>query len=255
MRTPPNSTISHESVEDGEQLSHARHQTHLLGLAGREQPLIELPDHRIEPSGDESFHIERRPHWSSPSPHLPLAPTVSGVAVEGGDAHQVAQALVGESPQFRQLGQESAGEDWADTGDAFEQCLVLLEGSGDLDGLVKVCLSARDLCLEPLDELTSSGEDALQSHGFLVGDYAGSGLHCGGESGEDESVYPVGLSEASHSLGEVPRLTGIDDRDRDPGGRDGGGGEALVSSGGLQNDQLNSGLTSSSRERSSSTPS
>ena len=44
MRTPPNGVIPHQGVEDREQLSHARHQRHLLRLAGGEQPLVELLD-------------------------------------------------------------------------------------------------------------------------------------------------------------------------------------------------------------------
>ncbi len=40
MRTPPKSTVSCYGVEDCQELSHARHQSHLPGLARCEQPLV-----------------------------------------------------------------------------------------------------------------------------------------------------------------------------------------------------------------------
>ena len=64
MRTPPNSSIPHHSVEDREQLPHARHQRHLLGLACREQPLVELLDDGVVAGGDEGAHVQG---WSSPA--------------------------------------------------------------------------------------------------------------------------------------------------------------------------------------------
>ena len=138
MRTPPDSAIPHHGVEDREQLPHARHQRNLLGLAGCEQPLVELLDDGIEPGGGERPHVKRGSHRSPPSPYLPLASALTGVAVEGGDPHQGAHSLVGESAEFGQLREECPGKDSSDSGDAPEEPLVLLEGSGVLDGLIEV---------------------------------------------------------------------------------------------------------------------
>ena len=65
-------------------------------------------------------------------------------------------------------------------------------------------------------------------------------LHGGGEAKEIEGVYPVGsfAGEASHGLGEISGLAGIDDGDGDARGCDGGGGETLVSSCGLHDDEF-----------------
>jgi len=78
----------------------------------------------------------------------------------------------------------------------------------------------------------------LQELGFLVRDYARCGLDCGGEAGEDEGINSVGLGKATDGLGElVPSLAGIDHGHGDSASGDGGGGQALISSGGFQDDQ------------------
>ena len=77
-------------------------------------------------------------------PHTSRLPRlVPGVAVEGSDAHQGAQALVGEGPQLGQFGQQRPSQDRADAGDALEERLVLLEGGARLDGFVELALVRR----------------------------------------------------------------------------------------------------------------
>lgn len=44
MRIPPKSTVCCDGVQDCQELSHARHQSHLPGLARGEQPLVEPLD-------------------------------------------------------------------------------------------------------------------------------------------------------------------------------------------------------------------
>jgi hypothetical protein len=53
MRAPPSSTIPHRSIEDREQLPRARNQSHLLGLASRQESLIELLDGGVVAGGDQ----------------------------------------------------------------------------------------------------------------------------------------------------------------------------------------------------------
>jgi hypothetical protein len=75
--------------------------------------------------------------------------------------------------------------------------------------------------------------------GFLVGDDARRRTYGGGEASEDEGVYSVGLGEPADGLGElVASLARVHDGHRDPGRSDGGCGQTLVASGGLQDDQL-----------------
>src|SRR5687767_8987623 len=195
MRTPPNSAIPHQGVEDREQLPHARHQRHLLRLARGEQPLVELLDGGVVAGGDQGTHVEGDSNRGSTAPHLPLTTPLAGIPVEGGDSHQSREALVGELAQFGQFGEERARQDRADTGNALEERLVLLEGGAPLDGLLEVGIGSLDLLLEPLhvrpdslgesllprhleaivfggehrEQLTPPGEYGLQSLGFRVG--------------------------------------------------------------------------------------
>ncbi len=268
MRTPPISTIPHQSVEDRKQLPHARHQRNLLGLARAQEPLVELLDGGIVAGGDQSAHVQDCPHRSPSSPRLALAAPLAGVAVEGGDSHQGAQALVRDGSKLWQFGQEGSREDSPDAWDTPpEESLVLLESGVLLDGALKVPIDALDLLVEPLDVrpdtfgerlrshlqtvvlgdehldvLTPPGEDALQSDSFLLGDDAASWLdrpgERPGESGEDEGVYLVGLGEPADGFGEVSGLAGVNDGHGDRAGGEHRGGEALVSACGLHNGQL-----------------
>jgi hypothetical protein len=262
MRTPPDSTISHQSVEDREQLPHARNQRHLLGLPGGEEAFIELPNERVVSGSDQGAHVEGGPHRSPASPYLPLATALAGVAVEGGDANQCAQSLVGELSQFGQLGKQSARKHRTDTGNTLEKSLVLLEDAAPLDGFIQVTICTGELFLEPLDvrpdallerrgshleavvfrgehreDLAPPGKYVLQKLGFLVGDDARGGTDGGGEPSKDESIYLVSFRKSADGFGEVSRLAGVDDRDGDSASGDGSGGEALVTTGGLQNYQ------------------
>src|SRR5215217_1536217 len=228
MRTPPNSTIPHHSVEDREQLPHARHQRHLLGLARLKEALVELLDGGVVAGGDQRSHVQGGPHWSSAAPHLSLAASLPGVAVEGGHPYQGAQTLVSERAQFGQFGQKRASEYRTHAGDAPQERLVRLEDGARFDGLVEVPIGARKLLLKPLhvrpdtlgycfgshleavvlrdehlQDLASSGKDCLQSLGFFVGEDARGRTDGRGEAGEYLGIYLVGLGEATGGFGEV----------------------------------------------------
>ena len=95
----PRGTIPDHRVEDREQLPHARHQCHLLGLTRLKQPLVELCDERVVAGGDQSSLVEGHPHRCPLAPHLPLTLSLAGIVVEGSDPHQGTQALVGDGPQ------------------------------------------------------------------------------------------------------------------------------------------------------------
>lgn len=53
MWTPPTNAIPHHGVEDRKQLPHARHQRHLLRLAHRKQPPVELLEDGVVAGGDQ----------------------------------------------------------------------------------------------------------------------------------------------------------------------------------------------------------
>src|SRR5215203_1091022 len=73
MRTPPGGTITHHSVEDGEQLPHARHQSHLLRLASGQEALVERSDDGVAATGDQRSHLERFSDPLSTAPYAPRA--------------------------------------------------------------------------------------------------------------------------------------------------------------------------------------
>src|SRR5947209_19700663 len=81
MRTPPGSALSHHRVEDREQLPHACHQSHLLGLVGLNEPFVELLDGGIEPRGNQDSHVECLPTPRPAAPHRASASQSTGVPV------------------------------------------------------------------------------------------------------------------------------------------------------------------------------
>src|SRR5215211_2909075 len=151
MRTPPISTIPHHGVEDGEQLPHARYQGHLLGFACRQKPLVKLLESRVVAGGEQGTHGQGSPHRSPPAPYFALAPNLSGVAVEGSDPHQGREALVGDGPEFGQLGQKRPGEHGSHPRHAPKQLLVTAPNLALLDRLVEFAVGALQLLLEPAD--------------------------------------------------------------------------------------------------------
>src|ERR671910_809111 len=68
---------------------------------------------------------------------------------------------------------------------------------------------------EHLQELASSGEDRLQSLGFLVRKDARTRAYCGRQTGEYFGVYLVGLGQPTGGFGEVSGLAGVYDRNGD----------------------------------------
>src|SRR5215217_9724365 len=101
MKRPPRGTVLEQRIQDGEQLAHAGDEGHLLlGLAGCQQPLIELTNGRIETGTHQSTHVQSRPHPRSSAPHRPMPAQSAGVAVQGSDANQGGQAFSVECAQL-----------------------------------------------------------------------------------------------------------------------------------------------------------
>src|SRR3989304_8308115 len=75
----PGCTMFEHGVQYGQELAHAGGQGHLLRLAGRQEPLIEGPDHGVEAGGYQGGHIEGRPHGGPSAPDG--APASQGTAV------------------------------------------------------------------------------------------------------------------------------------------------------------------------------
>src|SRR5215218_11184680 len=74
MRTPPGSALSHQSVEDDQQLPHTRNRHHLLGLSGLNESLVEFLDGGIEARSDQGSHVESASLTLALPPHTVRRP-------------------------------------------------------------------------------------------------------------------------------------------------------------------------------------
>ena len=68
-------------LEYDEQLAHAGGEGHLLQLAGRQEPLIDIPDDGIETAGNHCSHVQDSAEPRPPIPNLPLTSQRAAVAV------------------------------------------------------------------------------------------------------------------------------------------------------------------------------
>src|SRR5829696_784177 len=264
MRRPPGSTISHHRVEDDQQLPHARYQSHLLGLAGGQKALVELPYGGIEARSDQGSHVERLSDPRPGAPHRTSASQSARVAVEGSDTYEGRELLGRKGAEFGQLRKERPAKHRTYSGNAPEESLVRLDEGGALfDGLIEVPVGASELFFEPpyvrfdasahgleaarpeavflsaqhAHELPSSCEDLPKLPGFLVWDGSGRGTDGLCEAGKNESIQSVGFGQLAGGFGEVPRLAGVDYEEgysRGGQGRDDG---TLEASRGLQEHQ------------------
>ena len=74
MRVPPRSAVSEYRVEGDQELAHARHQGHLFGLAGGQEPPVELPYLGVAAAGDRRPHVKRLPDPPPAAPHAATRP-------------------------------------------------------------------------------------------------------------------------------------------------------------------------------------
>src|SRR5215216_4722972 len=260
MRTPPGSALSHQSVEDDQQLPHTRNQRHLLGLSGLNESLVEFLDGGIEARSDQGSHVER---FSNPRPHTvrrPLKVPESRLRGARSDANESRELPRRKRAELGQFGKERPAKHGTHPGDAPQESFVLFEGGTVLDGLIEVTIRAGKLLLKPsyvgfdapadsfggarpeaiflgghhLDDLPSSGEDLLKLPGFCIGDGSRGGTDSLREVSEDESVKSVGLGQLPGSFGEVPRLARVDHEEGHSRGGQSRGNGALQATAGLQ---------------------
>lgn len=263
MRTPPGSTLSHHRIEDHQQLSHAGHQSHLLGLAGRHESLVELLDGGVEARSDQGSHVERFPNPRPAAPDRASAPQSARVAVERSDSYEGRELSGRKRAKLWKLRQKRPAKHRTYPGNTLEEDLVLFEGGTVFDGLIEVTIRARKFLFEPPyvgfdapahgfrgarceavllgghhpNDLPSSGEDLLELPGLCIGDGSRGGTDGLGEASEDESVQSIGLSQSTGSLGKVACLARVDHEEGDPGGSQSRGQGTLEAPAGLQDHQ------------------
>src|SRR5215207_8594087 len=193
MRRPPKDTVLEQRIQDGEQLALAGDEGHLLGLAGCQQPLIELTDGWIETGSHQSTHVQSRPHPRSSAPHRPTAAQSAGVAVQGSHADQGGQALSVECAQLGKLGQQRPRQYRTHPRHAPEQGFVLTPCSASLDRLVQIAFDALKFPLQPPHVRL----DALL-HGFARG--GAEKVSFGGEHAHDLAPAGQYLAESANLL-------------------------------------------------------
>lgn len=105
-RSAPGPAGSDRRVEDGQQLVHADNDDHLLGLAGGDEPIVEVPDHTIESDGGESGHVEGASDLGAPAEGAALATRLSGIAIERGEPEQGSELMARQGARFRHVGEQ-----------------------------------------------------------------------------------------------------------------------------------------------------
>ena len=71
--SPWRAVLEH-GVERDEQLAHTSDESDLLRLTSGQQPLVEVPDHRIEAAGHQCSHVEGGAYPGTSTPYGAFAP-------------------------------------------------------------------------------------------------------------------------------------------------------------------------------------
>src|SRR5829696_116350 len=263
MRTPPGSALSHHRVEDHQELPHTRNQSHLLGLAGRHQPFVELPDGGIEARSDQGSHVECLPNPRPAAPYGAPASQGAGVPVERSDPNEGRELPGRKRAELGQLRKERPAKHRTYSGNTPQESLVRLEGRAVFDDLIEIPVGASELFFEPpyvgldasadglggarpeavflsgqhADDLPSSGENLPKLPGFGVGDGSGRGADGLRKASKNESIQSVGLGQLAGGFGEVACLARVDHEEGHSRGGQGGGYGTLEACCGLQDHQ------------------
>ena len=143
-------------VQDREELSHARGERHVLGLAGRAEPMVEGPDYGIASGADQRSHEEGRAHGRPTAPDQALAferPTVAG---KGRHPDQSRNLFTGQRPELRELADERAAENRATTGRRAQEIVLGAPHRAGFDGGIQIPIDILQLAVEPVDVLSDS---------------------------------------------------------------------------------------------------
>src|SRR5215211_1360053 len=223
MRTPPGSALSHHRVEDHQELPHTRNQSHLLGLAGRHQPFVELPDGGIEARSDQGSHVECLPNPRPAAPYGAPASQGAGVPVERSDPNEGRELPGRKRAELGQLRKERPAKHRTYSGNTPQESLVRLEGRAVFDDLIEIPVGASELFFEPpyvgLDASADGLGGARPEAVFLSGQHA------------DD------LPSSGENLPKVPGLARVDHEEGHSRGGQGGGYGTLEACCGLQDHQ------------------
>ena len=99
----PHGLLFAEGIAEHEELAHAGGEGHELGLAGRDEALVEGAEARVGPAGGKRGHIERGADRRAPTPDGAAPAPGAAVAIERGDADEGGDLRLVELPSGGQL--------------------------------------------------------------------------------------------------------------------------------------------------------
>ena len=271
----PGALIAQDRVEGDEEFPGDGDEGELGRFARGAQPLIEVPEDAVAAGRDQRGHVEHLAHRRPAAPAVTLPPAGAAVAGMGRDPDQRGHLVAIEVAEFGEEAEQRAGQRGADARHALEQLVLDPPQGAGLDAVLQLGVLVDQLAFEPADvgleaaahpasrrdpaplalglehllQLPPSREQGGELLRRPVGERMGRGLDAGREGGEDLGIDRVGLGQAAQRLGEGAHLARIDDRHRQPGGREGGGDGRFVAARGFEHDQRDGLLGTGGDER------
>src|SRR3954469_1048984 len=120
----PRLTVTDDRVEDGQQPPHAGGQGDFGRTTRLAETQIHLADDRIDASGNQSGHVERRAHCGAATANSPTSPHCAAVAVHRRHTLQSSEPPTVEGSEFGEFGQEGPSNGASDPWDGTEKFLV-----------------------------------------------------------------------------------------------------------------------------------
>ena len=117
----PRGAVSEHGIKHGEEFTHGGDESHLTGLAGCDQLLIEGLDRRVVDSGAYGGHVECASDVGPSAPDGTSSPMSTTVPVQGSDTDKGGDLPAIEGAEFGECTDEGEGGNGADAGDISEE--------------------------------------------------------------------------------------------------------------------------------------
>ena len=207
---------------------------------GGPQALVGLGEGQLVPDGDHDRHEEGAAHAAACAGDCASASQGAAVAIERRQAGAAGDPAAAEAAEFGQFGDQGAGDGVADTGDGFEEVLLLAPGRSAAHGGVDLAFDLAEpglqlghdprqatqhaavgqlsptIVLGPdhLDELPAPGNQFAQGLRLGARQRARVGPHGLAKAGDDLGIEPVGLDPPAGGAREISDLARVDDDQR-----------------------------------------
>lgn len=138
-------------TEDDQQFPHAGHKRDFLGLADGAEPLIEIPNHRIEAGRHGCAYVEGHQYLGASTPHRASASQGPTITIQWRDADEGCDLYVRQRAQFWKIGQQGCGQYRANARDSPQPLVFLQPDWTLLNGHRQVGVSLVQRPFEPSD--------------------------------------------------------------------------------------------------------